>query len=31
MPKRKSTMAHTAFTDHFIRVHREPDAHADQR
>jgi tetratricopeptide (TPR) repeat protein len=26
MPKRESTMAHTAFTDHFIRVHREPDA-----
>ena len=26
MPKRETTMAHTTFTDHFIRVHREPDA-----
>ena len=26
MPKRKSAVAHTAFTDHFIRVHRELEA-----
>jgi tetratricopeptide (TPR) repeat protein len=25
MPKTATTMAHTAFTDHCIRIHREPD------
>ena len=31
MPRRETTMAHTPFTDHFIRIHREPDVETKRR